>query len=128
MARRPHKHNREEAKMVKTLDALSEFEEFKADILQKMKQLLKAGKSSEEILEFGRALAAARIVSTAATSADPKDALSASRDILDRTQGKAKERTEVEHKFSKLKDEELDALLLSRLKETSDEDSTDVVN
>ncbi len=110
--------------MVKALDQLAEFEEFKSTILKKMQKLLNEGKSSEEILEFGRALAAARVVSTAATAQDPKDGLTAAKDILDRTQGKAKERVEHEHRYGKLKDEELDALLESRLKEVDPDEAT----
>lgn len=110
-----------EFKMAKTIDQLSQFEEFQNEILPFLKKALKEGATAEDIYARAQALAAARTVSIAATEQDSTKAMAAIRDILDRTQGKAKERTEVEHKYSKLKDEELDALLLSEAA-TLDED------
>jgi hypothetical protein len=64
----------------------------------------------------------------AMTDKDSGRALSAIKDILDRTQGRAVERTTTTHKFEKLKDEELDALLKSRLKEVADTDEEETKN
>ena len=99
------------------LDKLAQFEEFNKTILPQLRAMLKEGAKSEDILEFSRAHAAARIVSIAATEADSTKALAASRDILDRTMGKAVERHEQTHKFAKLDDNALDALVISKLKE-----------
>lgn len=112
--RRKEYANRKRERM---LDKLAEFEEFNATILPKLRQMLKEGAQADEILEFSKAAAAARVVTIAATERDSTKALAASKDILDRTQGKAVERVQQTHKFEKLEEEQLDALLWSKLKE-----------
>lgn len=117
------RRNNEEQRMARRVDKLRQHEEFEEQILPELRKMLKAGKSAGEIYEFAQNFAAARAVTIALTDADSNRALGAVKEILDRSQGKAKERTEVEHKFAKLRDEELDALLESRLQETTtDED------
>lgn len=111
--------SRENKRMAQVIDDLREFDEFRTGLLKKIQAMLKDGKTSEEILEFGKAMAAARVVTTVAVEKDSQKALAAAKDVLDRTQGKAKERTEVEHKFSKLPEDQLDAMLLSKLKEVT---------
>lgn len=109
--------------MAQRLDRRAAFEDFEDEILPKMRKMLREGRTAEEITAFAQAYAAARVVTIALSDADSGKALAAAKDVLDRTQGKAKERTETTHKFEKLKDEELDSLILSRLKEEgSDED------
>lgn len=117
--------NHQERLTARLIDDISDFEDFKAEILPKIRAMLKRGAKPEEILEFAQSHAAARLVTIALTDPDSGKAYTASKDVLDRQMGKAKERTEVEHKFTKLKDEELDSLLLSQADAVSDDEATD---
>lgn len=107
------------------LDDLKEFNEFRSEILPVLREALKAGTDAETIYKKFQAYAAARMVSIAATEIDSAKALSAIKDILDRTQGKAKERQEVTHRLSSLPEEQLDAILLSKLKDQQEGDDDD---
>lgn len=111
--------------MARDLDELMEYEKFKSEVLPSLRRDLKSGASAEEILAKVSALAAARLATIAMTEADNSKALGAIKDLLDRSQGKAKERKEVEHKFDKLPDDQLDALLLSKMGEAGIEDGED---
>lgn len=122
MPPKPKNRSKEYAKrkQERVLDKLAEFEEFTHAILPKLRAMLKDGASADEILSFSQAAAAARVVTIAATEIDSSKALAASKDILDRTQGKATEKQEVTHRLEKLDDAQLDALLLSKLKEAGE--------
>lgn len=111
--------------MARNIDTMAEFEAFKENILPALRQDIKSGKSAEQIYAKYAAIAAARGVSIAMTEVDSGKALSALRDILDRTQGKAVERIAVKHRFENLKEEELDALLISRAREIEDVEDQD---
>ena len=97
------------------LDDVTAFEDFRASILPVLRDALKQGMDADTIYKKFQAFAAARAISIAATEIDSSKALSAIKDILDRTQGRAKERQEVTHKLSSLPEEQLDAILLSKL-------------
>lgn len=101
---------------------LEEFEEFKQQLLPILRKAMLDKKPAKEILELARAHAAARIATIAATEVDAGKALAAARDILDRTEGKPVERKEFSHKLGKLKEEEIDALLISSLSELDGEE------
>ena len=117
---------RNEYKMAKTIDDAREFDDFRQDVLPKIRKMLKDGKSTEEIIKFTESYAAARVATIALTDEDSGKALAAAKDLLDRSIGKAKERQEIEHKYSKLKPDEIDSLLLSKLgAATEDESDTD---
>ncbi len=118
----PKKRNRRKEyakrKFTRLEKKVAEFETFQQEFAPKLRALLQdPNTKAEDILEFGKKLAAARAVTVAHTEVDAGKAMSASKDILDRTMGKAKETTSVEHKFAKLDEEQLDSLLLSKLKE-----------
>lgn len=98
-------------------DDVAAFTEFRQDILPFLRNAIKNGLSAEEIYKKTAALAAARGVSIAINDADSGKAMSAIKDILDRSQGKAKEQHVHVHKYSELTDEELDALLMSEAEE-----------
>jgi hypothetical protein len=119
-----NKQRAQEHRRVSLLDDLAEFEQFQEEILPALRQALKEGKTAEDIYKMASSAAAARSVSIALREQDSTKALAAIRDILDRDQGKAKERMEHEHKYGKLKEEELDALLLSEAaaSDTTEED------
>lgn len=103
--------------MARNMDLLAEFDRFKDEVLPALRADLKNGLTAEEIYSKYQHLVAARSVTLAMTEVDTSKALSAIKDILDRSQGKAKERQEVTHKMSKVSDDELDAMLMSKVKE-----------
>lgn len=117
-----HKHNRSttENRMIKNIDELAAFEQFKSEILPYLRDALQKGASAEEIYKKAEALAAARAVTIAATETDASKALSAIKDILDRSGGKPTDKREITHKYKDLSDEELDAMLLSEAEEADD--------
>ncbi len=118
------KRNNVENIQIRTIQNIRDFEEYRDEILPKIRKMLKEGKKAEEIMQFAQSYAAARIVSVALCEEDVTKAMVAAKDVMDRTQGKAKERTETTHKFEKLNDNELDALLTSRLAEVASDDET----
>lgn len=114
-SQRGHLAGKEINTKARSLDELAEFEDFTANILPAIRKDLKAGMSETQILEKYKALAAASIATLTTRIDEPAVALAAARDILDRTQGKAVERRQVEHRLGKLPDEQLDALLLTEM-------------
>jgi hypothetical protein len=108
--------------MVRNLDQLSEFDEFRREVLPKLARAVKEKKSVEEILAMCDTLAAARLGTIVATETDTGKALSAIKDLLDRKHGKSTERKEIKHKFENLSEDELDSVLVNKLKKLSDED------
>lgn len=104
---------------------LQALEEAEAQLITPVREDIRNGLTSEQILEKYSSYAAAALVTAAATRAD-SSGITAAKEVLDRVHGKAIQKTEATHKFEKLKDDEIDALLASRLKELEDEDSTDV--
>lgn len=112
--------NRQEQAMGRLIEELREFEQFREDVLPELRAMLRQGATAEKIFERFSNMAAARAVTIALTEEDSSKALAAIKDVVDRTQGKAVERKEVRHKYESLKDEELDSLLKSKLKEVED--------
>lgn len=104
-------------KMEKTIDDLIEFENFCEEILPALRKDMKAGLSAQDMYNKYQAMAAARSISIVAREVDSGKALSAIKDILDRTQGKAVERHDHRHHLADIPEEQLDALLLSELAE-----------
>lgn len=105
----------QEHRRISLIDDLAEFDSFRNELLPALRQALKDGKSAEDIYSMASAAAAARAVTIAVKEEDSGKALAAIKEILDRDKGKAKERQEVTHKLEKLPEEQLDALLLSKL-------------
>lgn len=104
------------------LDAIAEFEDFRSTVLPKLQQKLKDGATPEELRKFAQSYLTARQITVALTSADESAALRAIDSLTHQNEGKPKERQEVEHKFGKMREEELDALLTARLKEAETSD------
>lgn len=109
--------------MAKALDELSEFEQFKNEVLPRLRKEVAKGTDAEKIYEMCQAHLAARAVTIALTEKDTARALSAIKEALDRGKGKAKERQEITHKYEELKDEELDAILMSEIGDMDESDS-----
>ena len=111
--------NKYEDAQIDLIDKLTEFAQFQ-QLLPSLKEAVRSGKKASEILEDMAPYAAARIAAIATTEKDPGKALSAAKDLLDRVYGKATERRENVHKFENMKEEELDALLESKLREVTE--------
>lgn len=119
----------QQQRMASMLDDLTEFNNFREEILPVLREALKQGADADTIYRKFQAYAAARAVSIAATELDSGKALSAIKDILDRTQGRAKERTEVVHKMENLTESQLDAILLSKMQDQNiEKEDTDGTN
>lgn len=111
--------NAELAKAVRTIDDLRAFDEFRALVLPALQQDIKNGLKADEILEKYEAIAAARVVSEMATAGGAD----AAKDILNRRLGKPVERKQLTHRLDNADEADVDALLMSRLKEvTGDEE------
>lgn len=100
---------------VSAMDLLAEYEE----LLPGLKAALRMGLSAEEIYTEFQAMAAARGIQIALTERDSGKAIAAIKDVLDRTQGKAKERQEHTHRLQQLPDEQLDALLKTKIQDVT---------
>jgi hypothetical protein len=120
--RKNGKRNDNMGNLVKNFDSLVAYEEFCEQILPALRKDLKNGLTDEEILAKWKPVAAARAVSLVGSLQDAV-ALAASKDILDRTQGKAVERRVVAHRLERLPDEQLDALLLTELSEQESQET-----
>lgn len=99
----------------RSLDELAIQDELWTGVLQSVRDDVRKGASAEELLSKYAQLAAARVVTIAATDADSGRALSAAKDILDRSQGKAVERKQIHHKLDKVDEQQLDAILLTEI-------------
>lgn len=113
-SRRPYR-NKQEERTISALHQLEEFYKFREEILPVLRKSLAKGDSAESIYEKFQAYAAARAVSIAATETDSGRALAAIKDILDRSQGRAVERKELSHKLASVPEEQLDALIQTKL-------------
>lgn len=116
--------SREIYRAIDVHERLSQFEQFEEEILPALRADILSGKDAAEIYEKFQAHAAARGVTIAITSKDEGKALSAIKDILDRGQGKAVERRETRHKFADLTDEQLEAVLMTRMEEDIEDDDS----
>lgn len=97
------------------IEELKAFEEYKLEILPMLRSDIKNGTPPEEMRKKYQSYIEARKISIALTDQDSAIALSAARELTDRTEGKAVERKQVTHKYANLKDEELDAILTSEI-------------
>lgn len=111
-----HAQNR----MAETIDQLAEFEEYRAMVLPKIRKLLAEGYKAADLYKVFKDDLEARKLTIALTEPDATKALAAVKDIQDRHEGRPVERKELSHKYSQLKDEELDALVMSELDEVDE--------
>ena len=101
-------------KQAQLIDDLSEFQEYRQEVLEGIRACKKAGMSAEEILAKYKGEVKLRQL-TIALVGDDKDSLAAAKDLRDRDEGKAIERQEHIHRLEKLPEEQLDSLILSEL-------------
>jgi hypothetical protein len=111
-----------EGRAARALDDLSEFEDFRDMFLPSIRKDLMAGASWETILKKYKPIVAARLVQIAAVGGETAS-LGAIRELLDRTEGKAVQKQEHTHRLAKLPEEELDAVLKSKLEKLTIEAS-----
>lgn len=98
----------------RALDQLAEYAEFQDMFLPSIRKALLGGASSEQILAQFKPLVSARLVQLGLTGSESA-ALGAIKELMDRVDGKAVQKQEHTHKLARLKDEELDAMLASKL-------------
>ncbi len=119
----------QEGQSARSMDALAQYEAYREAIGDKIQKDIANGLTPEEIYKKYASLAAARVVTIATSpTTDSSTALAAAKDIADRTQGKAKERSEVTHKMQNMPEDQIDALIMSKLgltkEQEGDEDGT----
>ena len=102
-----------QTEMAVKLDQLAQFEQFKEDLLPALREDLRNGLSSKEIIEKYKPYVAARQVSLALNVTDGDLAHKAGVDILNRADGKAKETLAIEDGLKKASKEELEAEIKS---------------
>lgn len=107
------KHS-QESQVARNIDELAAYEQFHLQFAPELRKMLLSGKKELEILKKFKSLGAARLVQIIGTGSD-QQAMTAIRELFDRTEGKAPVRTENTHKFQKLPDAELDAVLDSQI-------------
>ncbi len=120
-----NRQRRDEYAQDKALDKLAAFEEFNRSFPEGLKKALLNGLTVEEMRKTMAPLLEARKLTIALTSEDEGRALTAITDAQNRIEGKPKERTEHTHKFAQTKDEELDAILASKLEDAASSDAAD---
>jgi hypothetical protein len=111
------KPNRAEARAVRSIDELAEYEKFRNSIAPKLRQAVLENWSAEKIYQTFAPVVAAKAVTMAVQEEDPVKALAAIKEVLDRGTCKAKERIEATHKYQKLDDEARDNLLENMLEQ-----------
>lgn len=105
------RNTRREDALVHALDDLSDFEQYRAEVLPRLRQMIKQGKSFEEMAKWAEAYLGARAITLALTSENEAVSNSAIKELLDRAKGKATDKREITTRFEKMSDEELEALL-----------------
>lgn len=113
--------NETENALVERIEAQALFEEFQQEVLPALREMVKDGAKTEEILEVGRALAAARLITIAATDKS-QIAMTAIKEILERKDGKVADKKQIEHRLAKMDDKELDAYLISKMSGEDEEE------
>lgn len=127
--RRQPKQNNAEHMLAVTLDKMSLLDDISEEIFPILRQAIRERWPREKV--FGHpvieALLAVRQASIAIKDPDSGKALAAIKDAVDRKEGKARERIEQTHKLEKLPDEQLDALLKSKLGRASEDDEDETL-
>jgi len=116
--------NSVENRMVKSLDELAAWEEFKAEILPMLRKDMTTLSVAEMRDKYMRLLTA-RQISIALAEKDSSKALAAIKDIQDRAEGKSVEKKDGSRKYDRMTDDELDAMLLSEMKSVGFDDDSD---
>lgn len=122
----PHRNtNEREDKTEQLIDDLAEFERYRQEVLSEIRKDIESGLTTAQLIKKYDRLAIARIITTALTDTDSARAVAAAKDVVDRAQGKPRERKEITHQFSELPESELDALIKSKLTQLEEDDDID---
>jgi hypothetical protein len=113
--------HKQENEAIKLADSLNEFEKFRELLPAQLRKDLLAGLTAKQIYKKYAPMAAARAVAVALSEADSAKALSAAKEVMDQAEGKVTVRTEVTHKMDGMPEEQLDALIRSRMSSTAEE-------
>lgn len=120
--------DRQHNAMANNMDARAEFDDFCNTVLPKLRRMVSENKGAGDMYSEFQALIAARVITEALTNGDAKTALMAAKEILDRGLGKAKETLDINSRYEKLSDADLDQLLKSEqaalLERESDDDDS----
>lgn len=103
----------------RALDSLAEYDSFREMFLPEIRKALLEGLNSEQILAKFKPIMAARLVQIGAVGGETA-ALGAIKELIDRTDGKAVQKQELTHRLAKLPDNELDAVLATKLAKLKD--------
>ncbi len=119
----PRKHNRGMLDELSELsDAISEFDEFRQEVLPELRRMLAAKASPSRMRREFMNYLTARLITEGLTNPDAAKDVAAIKEITDREFGKSTEKKEVAHRLGKLDEKELDALLLSELDEVPEDE------
>jgi transcriptional regulator NrdR family protein len=118
--------NRVEKKLEEKLDKLAEFEEYEKDILPKLRDFVKEGRTASEITEFFQAYVTAQLVTMAMVEKDSGRRLAAIKEVLDRGIGKSTEKKEVTHKYDNLSEDEIKASIITKINKLSDSEEDEL--
>jgi hypothetical protein len=116
---RPKKYrksrNKELDRAVRSVDDLRAFDEFRDLVLPALRADVSSGLTADQILAKYTAIAAARLVSEMTKDKGAE----AAKEILNRQLGKPVERKQLTHRLDGADEADVDALLISRLKEVT---------
>jgi hypothetical protein len=98
----------------RSVDNLAEYETFREMFLPEIRKALMDGLKAPQILEKFKPIMAARLIQIGGTGGE-NAAITAIKEIMDRTEGKAVQKQEHTHRLARLPEEELDAVLASKL-------------
>lgn len=119
MAKRRRTGESTEKRMVDVLDQLAEFEDFKKTILPALQKDIADGLSAAQIREKYLSVAQARMVMEL-LNMKSSAAITAARDMFDRTEGKPTDHLEITEKYKELTDEQLEATIKAKEKVLED--------
>ncbi len=105
------------ARMVDELSSIAkEYLEFRDELLPALRRdMLNTNLTTKQLRERYAKMVQARVINIALTDENSGTALTAAERVLDRHEGKAKERLEHTHRLAELPDEELEAMIQSQL-------------
>lgn len=107
------KGNTVDEDMARNLDLLAGYDSYSEQVAPILRKAVEERWSVERIYKEFSSFIAARAITIALKEEDSGKALSALKEVLDRSQGKATERVETTHRLEKMADEDLDRMLAS---------------
>lgn len=100
-------------------DDIAEFEQFKEEVIDVVRKDLRSGMSASELRKKWLPVLEAKRISLGLLESDAGKQNQIVKDITDREEGRPKEQKKIEHRFSELPDDELEAIIQTKLKDAS---------